>query len=102
MSVIHANKNNFEELKALEKPTLIDFFASWCGPCRMVSPIIDEIADERDDVAVLKVNVDDEPELAGAYGVYSIPTLVVLKNGEVISKASGYKPKAQILSMLEG
>ena len=102
MSVIYANKNNFEELKALEKPILIDFFASWCGPCRMVSPIIDEIADERDDVAVLKVNVDDEPELAGAYGVYSIPTLVFLKNGEVVSKSSGYKPKAQILSMLEG
>ena len=103
MSAIKVNNHNFEnEVMNSDKKVLIDFFASWCGPCRMVSPIIDEIADERDDVAVLKINVDDEPELAGAYGVYSIPTLVFLKNGEVISKSSGYKPKAQILSMLEG
>lgn len=102
MSAIKINKMNFEEIKAGEKPVLIDFYAEWCGPCRMVSPIIDEIAKERDDIVVGKVNVDAEGELAEQFGVFSIPTLVVMKDGKVVNQASGARPKAQILAMLEG
>ena len=98
MSVIKINKDNFDEIKASDKPVLIDFYADWC---RMVSPLIDEIAQERDDIVVGKINVDDEPELASEFGVFSIPTLVVIKNGEVVNRASGVRPKAQILAMLE-
>ena len=101
MSVIKINKQNLAELKNSEKPLLIDFYADWCGPCRMVSPIIDEIADERDDISVGKINVDDEQELAAEFEVYSIPTLVVIKNGEIVNRASGARPKAQILAMLD-
>ena len=96
------DKNNFEEVKNSDKPVLIDFYADWCGPCRMVAPILHEIAEERPDVIVAKINVDDEEELAMEFGVYSIPTLVVMKNGEVVKQASGARPKAQILAMLEG
>ena len=102
MSVVKINKENFESIKNGEKPVLLDFYADWCGPCRMVSPIIDEIAEERDDIVVGKVNVDVESELAAQFGVYSIPTLVVLKDGKVANQATGARPKAQILSMLEG
>ena len=102
MSAIKINKMNFEEIKVGEKPVLIDFYAEWCGPCRMVSPIIDEIAKERDDIVVGKVNVDAEGELAEQFGVFSIPTLVVMKDGKVVNQASGARPKAQILAMLEG
>ena len=102
MSVKMIGKNNFEEVKNGDKPVLIDFYADWCGPCRMVAPILHEIAEERPDVIVAKINVDDEEELAMEFGVYSIPTLVVMKNGEVIKQASGARPKAQILAMLEG
>ncbi len=102
MSVIQINKNNFNEIKSGEKPVLLDFYADWCGPCRMVSPIVDEIAEERSDIVVGKINVDDEPELASAFGVFSIPTLVVLKAGEIVNQSTGAKPKEQILSMLEG
>ena len=102
MSAIKVNKNNFEEIKNSSKPVLLDFYADWCGPCRMVSPIIDEIANERDDIVVGKVNVDDEEELAGKFGVFSIPTLVVIKDGKVVSQESGAKPKAQILAMVNG
>jgi thioredoxin 1 len=102
MSAIKVNKNNFEEIKSSSKPVLLDFYADWCGPCRMVSPIIDEIANERDDIVVGKVNVDDEEELAGKFGVFSIPTLVVIKDGKVVSQESGAKPKAQILAMVNG
>ena len=102
MSVKMIGKNNFEEVKNSDKPVLIDFYADWCGPCRMVAPILHEIAEERPDVIVAKINVDDEEELAMEFGVYSIPTLVVMKNGEVIKQASGARPKAQILAMLEG
>ena len=98
MSLIKINKDN---LNSFDKPLLIDFYASWCGPCKMVSPIIEEIADERDDVAVAKVNVDEDPELAGLFEVYSIPTLVVLKNGNESARSIGFRPKAQILSLLE-
>ena len=101
MSVLKVNKSNFEEIKNSEKPVLLDFYADWCGPCRMVSPVIDEIAEERDDIVVGKVNVDEEEELAGQFGVFSIPTLVVLKGGKVVNQASGAKPKAQILALVE-
>ena len=102
MSVINVNKNNFEEIKASDKPVLLDFYADWCGPCRMVSPIVDEIAKENPQYVVGKINVDNDPELAEQFGVYSIPTLVVLKNGEVAAQSVGARPKAGILSMLEG
>ena len=102
MSVKMIGKNNFEEVKNSDKPVLIDFYADWCGPCRMVAPILHEIAEERPDVMVAKINVDDEEELAMEFGVYSIPTLIVMKNGEVVKQSSGARPKAQILAMLEG
>ena len=101
MSVQKITKENYDSIVASEKPVLLDFYADWCGPCRMVSPIVDEIAEERNDIIVGKVNVDDEPELAGKFGVFSIPTLVVLKNGQVANQATGARPKAQILAMLE-
>ena len=102
MSVQKVTKENYDSIVASEKPVLLDFYADWCGPCRMVSPIVDEIAEERSDIIVGKVNVDDEPDLAVKFGVFSIPTLVVLKNGEVANQATGARPKAQILAMLEG
>ena len=101
MSVIYVNKNNYgQEVLNSDKPVLLDFWASWCGPCRMVSPIVDEIAAERSDIKVCKINVDEQPELAAQFGVISIPTLVVMKNGNVINQAVGARPKAQILAML--
>ena len=101
MSVLTITKNNFqEEVIRSEKPVLLDFWASWCGPCRMVSPVVDEIASERGDIKVGKVNVDEQPELAAQFGVMSIPTLVVMKNGKLANKTVGAKPKAQILAML--
>ena len=101
MSVININKNNFQEVVMhSDKPVLLDFWASWCGPCRMVSPIVDEIAAERSDIKVGKINVDEKPELAAQFGVMSIPTLVVIKNGKVVNQAVGARPKAQILAML--
>ena len=102
MKVIKANKENFESIRNSEKPVLIDFYADWCGPCRMVSPIVDEIAEERDDIVVAKVNVDEENELASEFGVFSIPTLVVIKNGKVINQSAGARPKDSILAMLNG
>ena len=102
MKVIKANKENFESIKNSDKPVLIDFYADWCGPCRMVSPIVDEIAEERDDVVVAKINVDEERELAAEFEVYSIPTLVVIKDGNEVNRAQGARPKAQILSLLNG
>ena len=101
MSVIHINKNNFRnEILNSEMPVLLDFWAPWCGPCRIVSPIVDEIAAERNDIKVGKVNVDEQPELAGQFGVMSIPTLVVMKGGKVVNQMVGARPKAQILAML--
>ena len=101
MSVIQINKNNFQnEVLNSEMPVLLDFWAPWCGPCRMVSPIVDEIATERGDIKVGKVNVDEERELAGQFGVMSIPTLVVIKGGRVVNQMVGARPKSQILAML--
>ena len=102
MSVINVTKVNFDEIKNSEKPVLLDFYADWCGPCRMVAPFVHEIAEENPQYVVGKINVDDEPELAMAFDVMTIPTLVVLKGGEVVNQVSGVRPKAQILAMLEG
>lgn len=101
MSVIKISKENFvSEVLHSDKPVLLDFYADWCGPCRMMGPIVSEIASERSDVKVGKINVDEQPELAARFGVMSIPTLVVMKNGKVINQAVGARPKAQILAML--
>ena len=101
MSAINVNKNNFDqEILNSDKPVLLDFWASWCGPCRMVCPIVDEIAAERSDIKVGKINVDEQPELAAQFGVMSIPTLVVMKSGRIVNQAVGARPKAQILAML--
>ena len=101
MSVIHIDRNNFQsEVLDSDRPVLLDFWAPWCTPCRMVGPIPDEIAGERSDIKVAKVNVDEQPELAGQFGVMSIPTLVVVKEGRIVQQAMGARPKAQILSML--
>ena len=101
MSVINVTSENFqEEVIRSEKPVLLDFWASWCGPCRMVGPILDEIAGERSAIKVGKVNVDEQQELAAQFQVMSIPTLLVLKNGEVVNKSVGAQPKAKILELL--
>ena len=102
MSVLTLTKNNFEEIKSSEKTVLIDFYADWCGPCRMVSPIVDKIASEHPEYLVCKVNVDDEPELANEFEVSSIPTLVVMRDGEIVNQSVGAKPEPLILAMLEG
>ena len=102
MSVIKITKDNFDtEVMKSDKKVLIDFYADWCGPCRMVSPFVDEIAEENPQYLVGKINVDEEGELAQQFGITTIPTLVVMKNGEVVKSSSGVKPKAQILAMLE-
>lgn len=100
MSVITITKNNFkEEVMESEVPVLLDFWASWCGPCRMVSPIVDEIAEERSDIKVGKINVDEQPELASSFRVMSIPTLMVMKDGKIANQMVGAKPKEQIETM---
>ncbi len=102
MSVVTITKDNFnKEVMESDKPVLLDFWASWCGPCRMVSPVVDEIAREKDDIKVGKVNVDEQRELASAFNIMSIPTLVVMKNGKVVNSAMGARPKKQILSLLD-
>lgn len=100
MSVISVNKENFEEVRNSEKTVLLDFYADWCGPCRMVSPMVEEIADENPQFLVGKVNVDSEPELSQMFDVSSIPTLVVMRDGKIINQSVGAKPKQQILAML--
>ena len=101
MSAININKNNFQnEVMNSDKPVLLDFWAPWCAPCRMVVPIVEEIASEHADIKVGKINVDEQPELANKFGIMSIPTLVVMKNGKIIQKVSGARPKNAILEML--
>ena len=101
MSAIHINNQNFKnEVLQSDKPVLLDFWASWCGPCRMVLPIVEEIAEERQDIKVGKINVDEQPELAVQFGVMSIPTLVVIKDGKIVKQAMGARPKSAILAML--
>ena len=101
MSVVTITKENFQkEVVESEKRVLLDFWASWCGPCRMLSPVVDEIADERADIKVGKVNVDEQQELAAAFNVMSIPTLIVLDKGQVVNQSVGVRPKKQILTML--
>ena len=99
MSVIKVNQNNFDEILASEKPALLDFYADWCGPCRMVAPVIEEIAREHPEYVVGKINVDESPELAQKYGVFSIPTLAVVKDGRIAGRMTGAKPKEKILEL---
>ncbi len=101
MSAIKISKENLELVKKSEKTVLLDFYAEWCGPCRMVSPLVDEIASENPEYLVGKINVDEQPELASAFGVSSIPMLVVMKNGEIVNQSVGARPKNQILDMLK-
>ena len=101
MSAIHIHQHNFqEEILNAGKPVLLDFWAPWCGPCRMVAPIVEEIAEERPDIKVGKINVDEQPELAGRFGVMGIPTLVAMRNGKIVNQAVGMRPKGQILALL--
>ncbi len=101
MSVIKINKENFRgEVLNSNKPVLLDFYADWCGPCRMVGPIVSEIANERSDIKVGKINVDEQPELAAQFQVMSIPMLAVIKNGKIANQVVGYRPKEQIEAML--
>ena len=101
MAVVTITKENFEqEVLQSAKPVLLDFWASWCGPCRMLSPVVDEVAEERTDVTVGKVNVDEQPELAGQFGVMSIPTLLVFEQGKLVRQAVGARPKASVLDLL--
>ena len=101
MKVLHINKDNFhKEVLNSDKPVLLDFFASWCGPCRMVGPILDEIAEEREDIKGCKVNIDEQPELAHRYRIMTIPTLMVLKDGNIVEQSVGAKPMHQILAMV--
>ena len=101
MSAININKNNFQnEVLKSDKKVLLDFWAPWCGPCRMVVPIVEEIADEHPDIKVGKINVDEEVELASQFGIMSIPTLVVIEKGKIVNQAMGARPKEAILGML--
>ena len=102
MAVLKIDKDNFEQVLNSDKKVLLDFYADWCGPCRMVGPFVEEIANENPQYLVGKINVDEEPELAQAFCVISIPYLVVMKNGQIVNQSAGARPKAQILAMLEG
>lgn len=101
MAIVKVTSENFEQVKASDKTVLLDFYADWCGPCRMVGPLVEQLAEEHPEYLICKVNVDDEPALASQFGIVSIPTLVVLRDGEVVKQSSGAKPKHLILAMLE-
>ena len=101
MSVIHIDERNFEaQVRNSDKPVLLDFFAPWCGPCRMMGPVLEEVAAQRSDVKVCKINIDESPNLANAFQVVSIPTLMVMKDGKVVNQSVGARPKNQVLNML--
>ncbi len=100
MNVLHINQNNFEEVRKSEKPVLLDFYATWCGPCKMLSPVLDRLAAEHDEFLVAKVNVDEAPQLAGAFGVASIPTLVVLKDEKEVARNVGVLSEKRILELV--
>ena len=100
MAAININQNNFHDVIHSGKKVLLDFWAPWCGPCRMVVPMVEEIAQERPDILVGKINVDEQPELASQFGVMSIPTLVVMEKGQILNQARGARPKRAILGML--
>lgn len=103
MSIIVINENNFKsEILESDRPVLIDFWASWCGPCRMLSPIVDEVAAERKDIKVCKVNVDEVPSLAEAFSVMSIPSLFLLKDGKAVASSVGVKPKSDLIAFIDG
>ncbi len=102
MSILKVNANNFNEVIHSEKPVLLDFYAEWCGPCQMVSPVVDEIAKEHPEYLVGKINVDEQMELAAKFGVSSIPLLIVMKDGKIVNHALGARQKDAILSMLQG
>lgn len=100
MSAIRLNNNNFEQVRNNEGISLLDFYADWCGPCRMVLPLVEEIAEEREDLLVGKINVNDNPDLAREFGIMSIPTLIVMKDGKIINRASGARSKEAILELV--
>ena len=101
MSALHVNKDNFHELvEQADIPVLVDFFATWCGPCKMIGPILEQIADEHPEIRVCKIDIDEEPELTERFGIMSVPTLMVFRNGEVVNKTSGARPKQAILDLL--
>ena len=100
MSVQKVTKENYDSIVASEKPVLLDFYADWCGPCKMMMPIVEEIAKENPRIAVGKVNVDESPDLARRFGIISIPTIIVMRHGEIVNRVSGARAKAHVLAML--